>query len=97
MSTNIRSAKATATGVLKDSTSDVTVTDTRIRGIQASGAGAYEINGTSTTAFNTVVGNDIKFTISTDTYMDLSAIGVKMDGIVSVVVPASGNITVFYG
>ena len=98
MSANLRSAFLTGSGILLDITTSVTVADTRVRAIHATGSGVYQVVGTSTTPLGSIAGNIIKFGVSGSTDIYLSDIGVRMDGNITVSAPASAStITVFYG
>lgn len=88
-------------GILVDVTTSVTVQDTRIRSIYATGVGEYVMDGTSTTPLGSTAGNIIKWamsTVSDSVHIDWSDFGIRVDGVVSVTAPTSAStVTVFYG
>lgn len=99
--TPLRTAFVTGSGPVLDCVSSVSVSDTRIHGIQASGVGAFTITGTSVDDRGTVTGNNIKFVLTTNsdsTFMTLLDLGLRMTGTVKVSAPTSAStVTVFYG
>lgn len=101
MTTNIRSAYLVGSGVLVDATTSVPVADTRIRAIYATGVGKFTVDGTSTTALATKVGNIFMFSISTASdhaMINFDGLGLRVAGQVSVAAPVSAStITVLYG
>jgi hypothetical protein len=101
MSTNLRQAYVVGSGALIDVTSSVTLADTFIRGIFASGIGSFLITGVSTDPYGNKVGNNIKFNLTTAVDASdiiLPELGVKVDGVVKVSAPTStATVAVFYG
>lgn len=86
--------------VMLDSYTSVTVADTRIKVIHATGNGTFIIDGTSVDDRGTKKGNIIKFFVpAAASASDIVAPdpGIKMDGNVSITIPAGGTLTVFYG
>ena len=86
--------------VMLDSYSSVTVAATRIKTIHATGVGTFYIDGTSVDERGTKKGNIIRFYVpATASIADITVPepGIKMDGNVSVTIPAGGTLTVFYG
>jgi hypothetical protein len=67
MPTNIRQGFVTGSGAVVDVASSVTVADTRVRSLNASGVGTFLITGTSTDEYGTLKGNNIKF-VNTNIY-----------------------------
>ena len=66
MPTNIRQGFVTGSGAVVDVASSVTVANTRVRSLNASGVGTFLITGTSTDEFGTIKGNNIKFVNTTN-------------------------------
>jgi len=101
MSTTLRQGFVTGSGVVLDTATSVTVADTRIRGLFASGVGTFLITGTSADAYGNIRGNFVKFTLTTA--CDASDIimpegGLVMQGPVKVSAPTSAStVAVFYG
>lgn len=95
--TNIRSAFVSGTGTFVDSLTSVTVTDTRVRGVQCVGTGVVVITGTSVDPFGNTNGGRIKFQINGSNYQDFADNGVRMAG--KVIVSAANTIstTIYYG
>lgn len=93
MATNLRTAYVSGSGALLDTQSGTTITDTRIRGFQATGVGKFLV--TQDTGPKT----NITFVISNltgQTELDLGD-GVRFDGVVRVSAPTSSSFTAFYG
>jgi hypothetical protein len=85
-----------------DVAANVTVRDTRIHAITASGVGTFLITGVSTSPYGIVKGNNIKFALTTNTdglYINLNGtLGVLVNGKVKVSAPTSAATTsIFYG
>ena len=101
MTTTLREGYIIGSGAVLDVTTSVTVADTRIRSVYATGVGTFLITGTSTDAYSNIKGNNIKFTMTTAS--DASEIfftdlGIKMNGTVKVSAPTSGStVAIFYG
>jgi len=101
MSTTLRQGFATGSDVVLDTATSVTVADTRIRGLYATGVGTFLITGTSTDPYGSIKGNNIKFVLTTA--CDASDIilpegGLVMQGVVRVSAPTSAStVAVFYG
>jgi hypothetical protein len=101
MSTTLRQGFATGSDVVLDTATSVTVADTRIRGLFATGVGTFLITGTSTDPYGNIKGNKIKFVLTTA--CDASDIilpegGLVMQGVVRVSAPTSAStVAVFYG
>ena len=101
MSTTLREGYIVGSGAVLDVTSSVTVSDTRIRSLFATGVGTFLITGTSTDVYGNIQGNNIKFAMTTAS--DASEIfftdlGIKMNGSVKVSAPTSGStVAIFYG
>ena len=101
MTTTLRERYIIGSGAVLDVTTSVTVTDTRIRSVYATGIGTFLITGTSTDAYGTIKGNNIKFAMTTAS--DASEIfftdlGIKMNGTVKVSAPTVGStVAIFYG
>jgi hypothetical protein len=101
MTTTLREGYIIGSGAVLDVTTSVTVTDTRIRSVYATGIGTFLITGTSTDAYGTIKGNNIKFAMTTAS--DASEIfftdlGIKMNGTVKVSAPTVGStVAIFYG
>ena len=99
--TPLRVGYVDGSGALFDVAASVTVTNTRIHGIHATGIGSFLITGTSTSPYGAIRGNNIRFKLTTTTdamYMDLSDLGVLMAGNVKVSAPTSASsTTIFYG
>jgi len=101
MSTTLRQGFATGSAVVLDTATSVTVADTRIRGLFATGVGTFLITGTSTDPYGNIKGNKIKFVLTTA--CDASDIilpegGLVMQGVVRVSAPTSAStVAVFYG
>jgi hypothetical protein len=101
MATNIRQGFVTGSGAVLDTVSSVTLADTRIRSLFATGVGTFLITGTSTDAYGTVKGNNIKFvntTASDANEIFFNDLGIQMAGPVKVSAPTSAaTVAVFYG
>jgi len=101
MTTTLREGYIIGSGAVLDVTTSVTVADTRIRSVYATGIGTFLITGTSTDAYGTIKGNNIKFAMTTAS--DASEIfftdlGIKMNGTVKVSAPTVGStVAIFYG
>lgn len=101
MSTTLREGFVTGSGVILDTATSVSVQDTRIRGLFATGIGTFLITGTSTDPYGNIKGNNIKFVLTTA--CDASDImlpegGLVMQGAVKVSAPTSAaTVAVFYG
>ncbi|CAB4167587.1 hypothetical protein UFOVP1292_65 [uncultured Caudovirales phage] len=99
--TTLRQGFVTGSGAVLDVTSNVTVENTRVHAIAASGIGTFLITGVSTGPYS-VKGNNIKFVLTTaidQQYMDFGGtLGVRMDGPVKVSAPTSAaTVAIFYG
>lgn len=99
--TTLRQGFVTGSGVVLDVTSSVTVENTRVHAIAASGIGTFLITGTSVGPYGTK-GSNIKFVLTTaidQQYLDFGGtLGVRMDGIVKVSAPTSAaTVAIFYG
>ena len=101
MSTTLREGYIVGSGAVLDVTSSVTVSDTRIRSLFATGVGTFLITGTSTDAYGNIKGNNIKFTLTTATDASeiyLTDLGMDVNGTVKVSAPTSvATVAVFYG
>lgn len=101
MPTNLREAFVTGSGAVLDTATSVSISDTRIRAIQASGIGTFLITGTSTDPYGHVTGTNIKFVLTTASDVDniiLPDAGIRMTGTVKVSAPTSAStVAVFYG
>ena len=101
MSTTLREGFVTGSGAVLDVASSVTVSDTRVRALHASGVGTFLITGTSTDAYGTIKGSNIKFTLTTaNDAGDLifPDMGLQMNGVVKVSAPTSAaTVAIFYG
>ena len=101
MTTTLREGYIIGSGAVLDVTTSVTVADTRIRSVYATGVGTFLITGTSTDPYGTIQGNNIKFAMTTAS--DASEIfftdlGIKMNGTVKVSAPTVGStVAIFYG
>ena len=95
--TNIRSAFVSGTGTFVDSLTSVTVTDTRVRGVNCVGTGIVVITGTSVDPFGNTTGGRIKFQVNGDTYQDLADNGIRMAGKVIVSAASTISTTIYYG
>jgi hypothetical protein len=101
MSTTLRQGHVVGSGAVLDVTASVTLADTRIRGIFANGIGSFLITGTSTDPYGNILGNNIKFALTTA--VDASDIilpegGIKVNGVVKVSAPTSAaTVAIFYG
>jgi hypothetical protein len=101
MSTTLREGYIVGSGAVLDVTSSVTVSDTRIRSLFATGVGTFLITGTSTDVYGNIKGNNIKFALTTAndaSEIYLTDLGMDMNGTVKVSAPTSGaTVAVFYG
>ena len=101
MATTIRQGFVTGSGAVLDVASSVTLADTRIRSINASGVGTFLITGTSTTDRGHIKGNNIKFVNTTANDVNelyFPALGIRMDSAVKVSAPTSAStVAIFYG
>ena len=101
MATTIRQGFVTGSGAVLDVASSVTVANTRIRSVNASGVGTFLITGTSTTDRGQIKGNNIKFVNTTANDVNelyFPDLGVYMDSKVMVSAPtSSATVAVFYG
>ena len=95
--TNIRSAFVSGTGTFVDSLTSVTVTDTRVRGVQCVGTGIVVITGTSVDPFGNTNGGRIKFQINGSNYQDFADNGVRMAGKIIVSAVNAISTTIYYG
>jgi len=101
MSTNIRQGYVTGSGAVLDVTTNVTLENTIIRGLFATGAGSFLITGVSVDPYGNKTGNTIKFNLTS--VVDASDImlpeyGIRMDGVVKVSAPTStATVALFYG
>ena len=99
--TPLREGFVTGSGAVLDVTTLVTVSDTRIRAIQATGVGTFLITGVSVDPAGNTKGSNIKFVLTTavdQQYMELEELGVRMDSVVKVSAPTSAaTVAVFYG
>jgi hypothetical protein len=98
MATTLREGYIVGSGAVLDVTSSVTVADTRIRAIQASGIGTFLITGVSVDPYGNKNGSNIKFTLTTAADAGdiiLPDVGMVMNGVVKVSAPTSAAI--FYG
>jgi len=101
MATNIRQGFVTGSGAVLDTTTNTTVSDTRIKGITYSGIGTFLITGSQTDEYNNTNGNNIKFVATT--VVDAGDImvpdyGIKVYGPVKVSAPAStATVAIYYG
>ena len=101
MATTLRQGFVTGSGAVLDTVTSVSLADTRIRSVFATGIGQFLITGTSTDARGTVKGNNIRFvntTASDANEVYFSDLGIAMKGTVVVSAPTSAaTIAVFYG
>lgn len=101
MPTNIRQGFVTGSGAVVDVASSVTVADTRVRSLNASGVGTFLITGTSTDEHGTLKGNNIKFVNTTNNDVNevyVPEFGIRMNGPIKVSAPTSAStVTLFYG
>ena len=101
MTTTLREGYIIGSGAVLDVTTSVTVTDTRIRSVYATGIGTFLITGTSTDVYGNTKGNNIKFAMTTASDASeifFSDLGIKMNGTVKVSAPASAStVAIFYG
>tara|TARA_R100000664_G_scaffold2802_4_gene6731 strand:- start:4483 stop:4788 length:306 start_codon:yes stop_codon:yes gene_type:complete len=101
MATTLRQGFITGSGSVLDTVTSVSLSDTRIRSVFASGVGNFLITGTSTDARGTVKGNNIRFvntTASDANELYFSDLGIPMKGVVRVSAPSStATVAVFYG
>lgn len=101
MSTTIRQGYVVGSGAVLDVVSSVTLADTRIRGIFASGVGTFLITGVSTDPYGNKTGTNLKFNLTTNvdaTDIFLPAEGIRMEGPVKVSAPTSAaTVAIFYG
>ena len=101
MATNIRQGFVTGSGAVLDTTTNTTVSDTRIKGITYSGIGTFLITGSQTDDYNNTNGNNIKFVATT--VVDAGDImvpdyGIKVYGPVKVSAPTStATVAIYYG
>lgn len=101
MASPLKEGFITGSGPVLDVTASVTVKDTRIRAIQATGVGTFVVKATSIDPGGARMGNNIKFVLtaaSDSIYMLYNDFGIKMYGVVSVSAPTtSATVAVFYG
>ena len=101
MSTNLREAFVTGSGAVLDTVSSVSISDTRIRALHASGVGTFLITGTSTDDYGNITGTNIKFTLTSNSDTGdiiFPDVGMRMTGTVKVSAPTSAaTVAVFYG
>jgi hypothetical protein len=101
MSTTLRQGYVVGSGAVLDVTSSVTLADTLIKGIFASGIGTFLITGVSTDPYGNKNGTNMKFTLTTNvdaTDIFLPSEGIRMDGPVKVSAPTSAaTVAIFYG
>lgn len=101
MATNIRQGFVTGSGAVLDTTTNVTVANTRIKGVSYSGIGTFLITGNETDIYGNISGGNIKFVGTTA--VDASDIyipdfGIRVVGPVKVSAPASAaTVAVYYG
>jgi len=99
--TNLRVAYVSSSGPAVDVVTGTTLTDTRIRGVHATGIGTFTIVGTSVDPFGSTVGSIIKFdltTVNDVAYQGYTDAGIRMAGKVSVTLPVSAaSMTIYYG
>ena len=99
--TPLRQGFVTGSGAVLDVVSSVTVADTRIRGIYASGVGTFLITGTSVSPYGAIKGSNIKFVLTTANDAEnivIGELGLRMEGAVMVSAPTSSStVAVFYG
>jgi hypothetical protein len=101
MTTTLREGFIVGSGAVLDVTASVTIANTRIRSVYATGVGTFLITGTSTDVYGNIKGNNIKFAMTTAS--DASEIfftdlGIQMNGTVKVSAPTStATVAVFYG
>lgn len=99
MSSNLRVSYVSAVGPALDLVTGTTLTDTRIRAIHAVGIGQFIVVGTSVDPFGSTIGGIIKFdltSINDVSYQEFTG-GIRMAGKVSVTVPTSSSMTIYYG
>ena len=98
---NLRQAFVIGSGAVLDTVASVSISDTRIRAVQATGVGTFLITGTSTDPYGNVTGNNIKFVLTTNVDgldLILPESGLRMTGTVKVSAPTSAStVAVFYG
>ncbi len=101
MASPLKEGFVSGSGAVLDVTASVTVADTRIRAIQATGIGTFLVTGTTIDPYGTLQGNNIKFVLTTASdsiYMLFNDFGIKMYGNVLVSAPTSAaTVAVFYG
>ena len=101
MTTTLRQGFVTGSGAVLDVTSNVTVSDTRVRSIFATGIGTFLITGTSTDDYGNVQGSNIKFVLTTASDANeifMSDLGVRMNGVIKVSAPTSAaTVALFHG
>jgi hypothetical protein len=101
MATNLRVSYVSSSGPAVDLVTGTTLTDTRIRGVHATGIGQFSIVGTSVDPFGTTIGNIIRFdltSVNDSAYQEYTDAGIRMAGKVSVTLPVSAaSMTIYYG
>jgi len=101
MTTTLRQGFIVGSGTPLDVASSVSLTDTRIRSVFASGVGTFLITGTSTDSYGNIKGNNIKFTLTTAndaSEIYFTDLGIQMNGTVKVSAPTSASTcAIFYG
>ena len=101
MATNLRVSYVSSSGPALDVVTGTTLTDTRIRGVHATGIGQFSIVGTSVDPFGTTVGSIIRFDLTSVNdvgYQEFTDAGIRMAGKVSVSLPVSAaSVTIYYG
>jgi len=101
MTTTLREGFVTGSGAVLDTVASVTVADTRVRGIHATGVGTFLITGVETDPYGNKSGTNIKFVLTTA--VDAQDIilpegGIVMRGPVLVSAPTSAaTVAIFYG
>jgi hypothetical protein len=98
---NLRQAFVTGSGAVLDTVTNVSISDTRIRALHASGVGTFLITGTSTDNRGNVTGTNIKFVLTTNSDagdLIFPENGLRMTGTVKVSAPTSAaTVAIFYG
>ena len=101
MTTTLREGFVTGSGAVLDTVASVTIADTRIRGIHATGVGTFLITGVEADPYGNKSGTNIKFVLTTAVDAQdiiLPEAGVVMRGSVLVSAPTStATVAVFYG
>ena len=101
MATNIRQGFVTGSGAVLDTTTNVTVVNTRIKGITYSGVGTFTVTGNQTDDYGNVRGSNIKFVGTTNTDAGdimIPDFGIRVVGPVKVSAPTStATVAIYYG